>query len=544
MNRGDPVRKALPLLATLAGALVVFGVWGNATRGYYHTASLFLWWFLQWINPASEDEHAWLILLLAVGLCVRNLTRWRGGRETPVETSSWAALAGALLLHAVAYRAEQPRVSVCALLLFLWAGAGLCGGRRWRDSVTFPLGFMVFAIPVNALDTVGFWLRLLVVRCGEALAHGLGIAVVRSGTQLFSPDGRYQYDVAAACSGVRSLEAFFALACVVGYLRLGTWQRRAVLLIACVPLILAGNLARILSIIVAAQVAGQAWGERLHAVMGVGVFVVVILGVMVVASWLETPEPAPPADGGPRGPARVVGAGSPVWRASVIACLCAFEGLLLSRVLPDPGRAGIALSADGKEPADLPAFVGTRWMGRRVPTTDAERTILPADTGFAKRLYLDGDSADPGHRVLASVVLSGADRSSIHRPELCLIGQGWSIDSASYHEFTLPGASLGHVGCTLLDVHRDVRTPRGILRVPEVMVYWFVGAERTAASYPGLLVADIRSRLTQGTSDRWAYVLFEAAAVDGREPALARIQSLLSGLGSVLAVSPRTGAPR
>jgi hypothetical protein len=45
-----------------------------------------------------------------------------------------------------------------------------------------------------------------------------GIDVLRSGTQLFAPDGSYQYDVAAACSGVRSLMALTALSLLVGYL--------------------------------------------------------------------------------------------------------------------------------------------------------------------------------------------------------------------------------------------------------------------------------------------------------------------------------------
>ena len=535
-------REWAPLAASFLGGLLVFGLWGNPTRGYYHTPSLFSWWFLQWINPASEDEHAWLILVLAVGLSVRNLRRWPSAEEDSGAIKSWGGVVAGLLLHALSYRVEQPRLSVCALLVFAWGCAGLSGGARWRRALTFPLGLMVFAIPINALDTVGFWLRLLVVRSGEAVAHGLGIAVVRSGTELFSPDGRYHYDVAAACSGIRSLEAFFALAVVIGYVRLAGWKSRTLLVATCVPLILVGNLARIVSIIVAAQVGGQSWGERVHAFMGVGVFVVVIFGVMAVASRLEDPETGTDDVGSAPRTAALPSNG--LRRAAVLAALCVAEAVLLSKLLPGAGRAGIALDPAGKGPADLPAIVGSQWMGRSVPTTEAERSILPPDTGFAKRLYYDVDSADPGHRVLVSLVLSGSDRSSIHRPELCLIGQGWSIDSSSYHEFTLPRAPGGRVGCTLLEVHRDVRTSRGITPVPQVVAYWFVGVDQSAASYPGLLWADVRSRLTKGASDRWAYVLFEASALDGRSAALGRIQSILLGLGPVLSGSPGAPSPR
>ena len=70
---------------------------------------------------------------------------------------------------------------------------------------------MLFAIPINVLDSIGFWLRVWVVDASGAIARGAGIAVLQSGTQLVAPDGKYNYDVAAACSGIRSLTAMAAL---------------------------------------------------------------------------------------------------------------------------------------------------------------------------------------------------------------------------------------------------------------------------------------------------------------------------------------------
>ena len=65
----------------------------------------------------------------------------------------------------------------------------------------FPLAFMVFAIPVDVLDTVGFYLRLGVAGVAYGAARAVGLDVVRNGTQLFSAHGGYQYDVAAAAPG-------------------------------------------------------------------------------------------------------------------------------------------------------------------------------------------------------------------------------------------------------------------------------------------------------------------------------------------------------
>src|SRR5271157_479174 len=50
--------------------------------------------------------------------------------------------------------------------------------------------------------------------------------------------------------------------------------------------------------------------------------------------------------------------------------------------------------------------------------------FLPPDTSFGQRVYTAPDS----FQVRASVVLMGADRTSLHKPEYCLGGSGLRID--------------------------------------------------------------------------------------------------------------------
>ena len=64
-----------------------------------------------------------------------------------------------------------------------------------------------------------------------------------------------------------------------------------------------------------------------------------------------------------------------------------------------------------------------------------ERQILPADTRILKRNYLRGD----GLQLSATVVVSGKSRLSIHRPEMCLPGQGFNIQSSQVRELDLGG---------------------------------------------------------------------------------------------------------
>ena len=61
----------------------MFHFFGNATRGYIDSRSLFHWWGAQWANPASESEHGWLILGVAGWLLWSNLRSAKRGARRP-----------------------------------------------------------------------------------------------------------------------------------------------------------------------------------------------------------------------------------------------------------------------------------------------------------------------------------------------------------------------------------------------------------------------------------------------------------------------------
>ena len=486
-------------------------------------------------------EHGPIILVIGAWLLVRNLRARSEGRAANGE-SLWPALVAmvaGLALHAVGFAGQQGRISIVALLIFAWGVLRLGGGRRWGAAAVFPLGFLVFAIPLNVLDSVGFWLRLGVIKASAGIAHVAGIGVLQSGTQLLAPDGRYNYDVAAACSGVRSLMALAALSLLVGYLNFRAWWRRGVLLLLCFPLVYLGNVARVAAIVFAAQWAGSTWGERVHEWFGFVVFVIVLGGVLAAARAMER---FLPEDGGvgavaPNRPDAVDGRANEIGRlrataptliAAAVVVLAAGEMFFLQHLssLPPRGRTGVTVAADGRNPVELPAFLGTEWVGRRAAVTEVEREILPPDTGFARKLYVA--VADPRRQVFVSIVLSGRDRTSIHRPEICLVGQGWTITDATEHRFDLSGRSAAMFSATVLRVRREVATPRGRVMVPQLVVYWFVGGDAVVATHWQRLALDAWNRVMHARTDRWAYVLVQTDASDGEAAALSRMQAVLN----------------
>jgi hypothetical protein len=202
--------------------------------------------------------------------------------------------------------------------------------------------------------------------------------------------------------------------------------------------------------------------------------------------------------------------------------------------LPPRGLVGVRLAADGLNPVELPVFLGTEWIGRRSEVAAIEREILPPDTGYSRKDYVA--VANPAQRVFLSVVLSGRDRTSIHRPELCLVGQGWTIGTVTRHEFAGPGKPGRTFPATVLQVRREVRTPRGPVVVPQLVAYWFIGGDTIVASQWQRLAVDAWNRVTKARADRWAYVLMQTDVRDGEAAALGRMQAVLDQTLPVLSV--------
>jgi len=511
---------------------VVFQFWGNAVRGYIDTTSVFWWWGWQWFNPDSEAQHGLLVLGVAGWLGWRNLKHAAVSDARPSSLApAMAAMLAGLAIHLLGYAVQQTRFSIIAVLIFTWGVVRLGGGRRWGDALMFPLGLMVFAIPMGVLDAVGFHLRLGVIATTEVIAQLAGIEVVRNGTQLFSPDGSYQYDVAAACSGVRSLMALLALSAIVGYLGPRAPGRRLLVFLLAFPLTFVGNVVRISGIVFAGEWLGQRAGEIVHAWAGFIVFVIVLGGVQWAAQRLTTRETDKTRE--TRAAADLLQshhygdfrAARLARLALLVVGLAAMGTVALIERLEALGRtaqAGITLAADGLNPAALPRFIGTDWIGQDSKVTVVEREMLPADTGYARKLYVSLD--DRRQQVFVSVVLSGQDRTSIHRPELCLVGQGWSIKGQSR-------IVLGDtVPAMLLRLEREWVTAGGQrAQAPALFAYWFVGRDRIVPTTGERMWRTALNRLRL-QPDRWAYVVVQAAVLpDETEAATLRRMEAVAG---------------
>jgi exosortase len=277
-------------LVLLAAWLALFQFLGNSLLGYIHTPSLFSWMHEAYGNAAGDDAHGNLIPFLVIGLFW-----WKRKELLAQPLNLWwpglLVLVLAMLLHVAGYVLQQPRISILALFLGIYGLMGLTWGRGWLKKSLFPFCLFVFSVPLGSMGTaITFPLRLLVTWLVEQVAHWiLGIDVVRVGTQLMNPSGTYQYEVAAACSGIRSLVAIFLLATVYSFLTFRSGWKRLLLMALAFPFAILGNLVRMLCIVVAAELGGQNAGNYVHESTWISLipYIPAIVGLLWIGRWME-----------------------------------------------------------------------------------------------------------------------------------------------------------------------------------------------------------------------------------------------------------------
>jgi exosortase len=281
----------------LAAWVLLFQFWGNSILGYVHTTSLFAWLYENYTVGGENNDSGYcqIIPFLVVGIFW-----WRRKELLALTLKPWwpglLLLLGALVLHVLGYFIQQPFLSIIALLMGIYALMGLAWGREWLRHSRYPFFLFVFSIPVAGhLNFILFPLRLFVCWLVEMAAHIVGIGVVRQGTQLIDPSGTFQYEVAAACGGMRSLVAVFLLATVYGFAMFRSPVKRIFLMVLAVPFAVLGNALRLLAIIVAAEIGGQSWGNYVHEGGPFGIisllpYVPGIVGLLWVGRWLENRE--------------------------------------------------------------------------------------------------------------------------------------------------------------------------------------------------------------------------------------------------------------
>ena len=192
------------------------------------------------------------------------------------------------------------------------------------------------------------------------------------------------------------------------------------------------------------------------------------------------------------------------------------------RTTPIPGSARLNI--------DLPPKV-LDYEGTSLPIDTNFFLYMPPDTSYTQFAYFPEGTGD-SNRVLTqferaltnitlNAVLMGIDRTSIHKPEFCLTGQGWNINpqDSRLDKVRVGGAKPYDLEVMRLMTSREFPYEGGSLRLTGIYIYWFVADNDLTASHSQRMWRSAVRLLKTGELERWAYVGFFGICLPGQEEA-------------------------
>jgi len=150
-----------------------------------------------------------------------------------------------------------------------------------------------------------------------------------------------------------------------------------------------------------------------------------------------------------------------------------------------------------------------------VPITTIELTMLPKDTTFGKRRYWIPNTLK---NVDVGVVLMGQDRTSLHKPQFCLEGQGWTIEQTEIVNVKMERPYPYDLPVMKLTASFRYKDDSGaMVAIRGIYAYWFVTDTKLTASHNERMISMARNLLRTGTLERWAYISYFSRCYPGNE---------------------------
>jgi hypothetical protein len=213
--------------------------------------------------------------------------------------------------------------------------------------------------------------------------------------------------------------------------------------------------------------------------------------------------------------------------AAVVLVLIALTALFLNRVqgmqrIGQPGvkliqrevfdETGVIAATNAVYlPDDLAGYGFTNFPIGRI-----ELDWLPKDTTFGRAGYRKTN----GFQALISVVLMGADRTSIHKPEYCLVGQGHRIEKTEFTTIPIQKPHPYELPVVKMTTSQTVKLPDGQeIQQRGLYVFWFVTDQELASDHNKRMLRMAWQLVSTGVLQRWAYVSCFSVCQPGQEDA-------------------------
>lgn len=257
-------------------------------------------WMSVHFESHEEFSHGWLVPLISGYLIWTDRDKLNPRWVRDATRPALALLSLALLVHFAGRYLGLHVLSGYAMVVELFAAVLYFMGRENAMKLAFPIGYLAFMVPFVFIMPLQLPMQAAATTAAAMVLSFFGIETSHAGVQLATSN--FKLVVEKACSGQQSLIALTALATLFSYMMPGALWKKAVFVIAAMPVALIANVGRIVTTAILGHVFGGSVTEGLlHEAFGglVFLFAFVIMFLIWAILTPDKKEPATPQSSSP-----------------------------------------------------------------------------------------------------------------------------------------------------------------------------------------------------------------------------------------------------
>lgn len=236
----------------------------------------------------EQEGHGPLIIAASIWLAWHGRDQVRKASASPAPVAGWAVLLCGLSLMFLARTQGVLTVEMLSFIPVICGCVLLVGGWAKLQAFSFPIGFLLFAVPMPdwLIDAATVPLKVLISDEVTNTLYAAGYPIAQNGVMIII--GTYQLLVKDACSGMNSIFALSAIGVFYAYVfRWSERFRSLLLIVSIVPITIAANFIRVVTLVLIAYYGGVDLLEGpLHELTGLGLFVVAVLLLLLFDALL------------------------------------------------------------------------------------------------------------------------------------------------------------------------------------------------------------------------------------------------------------------
>ncbi len=256
----------------------------------YRTTSLARWAWEAW-NPEGDQSYGVLVPVIALWLFYYHRHELRQAELDEKQGGylvGWVTLAFGIAIYVLSVRCLNPRLGLASIPFVLYGGICFAWGGKVARVLLFPCAFLIFMMPVGALEQATNNLQFIITGVVGKLTHLLGIAILAVGTTLTATDGSFNFEIAEGCSGIRSLTAMVMLTAVFVHLTQDRLWKKVLIFSCSLGFAIIGNIGRIFSIVLLARYYDPKIAAGVyHEYSGFLFFPIAILAMLLVSNLVN-----------------------------------------------------------------------------------------------------------------------------------------------------------------------------------------------------------------------------------------------------------------